>query len=296
MKKLAISVITLLALALVTGAVGCGGDSDDTYPDIQILEACSQVHEGNGINQAAEYSHEPSSHPVVLLDFSGDTHKWTGKITEDWCPASIMDVELVVLVGEEEESSIETCRYSDGPDVTRYRYKIGVRLIEAKTGTVVDSVRLWGSAPRSCEEFEPVELTRLVGSHVSFEQLEDWLRPYVTGTPLAPTTSVEEVVRGVFRALETNDKYRMLSYFEQEYCFGLQMLLIDFADVDGTRIWYLETSAHYPSDDDATVFFNCDIEVTKDGETRTERYSGIADLEREGDEWLICEWFGEFGP
>ena len=92
---------------------------------------------------------------------------------------NISEVQLVVFVWEEEENIIQVCEYSSGFPITRYQFSIDVVLREAKTGKIVANTNLRGSMPRECGQTEPLRLTRLEGSHISFNQVEDWLEPYV---------------------------------------------------------------------------------------------------------------------
>lgn len=139
--------------------------------------ALSQVGRGLGIPQAGVY--EGSEHPVVLLDSTGNEHAWSDELPMEWLPMAIESTQLVVCVGEEREIKIQTCQYLTGPPITRYRYTLGVELREAKTGRVVAATTLDGSWPRACQHTESYSLTRLEGSHVSFDQVREWLRSYV---------------------------------------------------------------------------------------------------------------------
>jgi len=117
--------------------------------DRQILEALSDVYEGNGLDEAAAYEGH-DIHPIVLLDSSGSPHPWTNKIPIDWRPVNVKDVELVVLVGEEIET-VETCYYYIGGPVKRYQWSLDVELLEAKTGEMVAGTTLYGYT-RGCWE------------------------------------------------------------------------------------------------------------------------------------------------
>jgi hypothetical protein len=137
----------------------------------------SQVCEGLGITEAGTY--RGNEHPVVLLDSTGNGHEWSDQIPVEWLPSAVAETQLVVCVGEEREIKIETCEYMIGPDIIRYRYSLDIKLREAKTGKIINATTLDGSLPRACEFSEPYSLTRLEGSHVSFDQVQEWLRRYV---------------------------------------------------------------------------------------------------------------------
>lgn len=154
--------------------------------DSQILEAFLEVHEGNGIIEAAAYEGE-GPHPIVLLNSSGKKHWWTDRIPMDWRPINVSDVELVVIVGEIESIVLETCHYYTGPDVERIAFYRHVELIEAKTGEMVAETTLYGPGPRPCMKFELESTTAIYGSGVSFGQLKEWLESYVTADACMPT-------------------------------------------------------------------------------------------------------------
>lgn len=165
----------------VTGTSISTTISMNTHKDVTAYfetfsSAFSQVSEGLGISQAAVY--QGNEHPVVLLDSIGNEHDWSHELPMEWLPTAVRETQLVVCVGEEREIKIETCHY-DGPDITRYRYSLDVELIEAKTGNIVGLTTLEGSWPRACQQTESYYLTRLEGSHVSFDQLREWLQGYV---------------------------------------------------------------------------------------------------------------------
>lgn len=151
---------------------------ESVHIDDQLLAAFSEVHDGKGVSQAAKFAGS-SPHPIVLLTSSGGRCDWTERIPLEWRSKNITDIQLVVTVGEEQEIILERCDYIDGPSITRYQYSVEVNLREANTGKIVASTTLYGSEPRLCKQVEERSVTRLEGSHVQFDQLEEWLRQYV---------------------------------------------------------------------------------------------------------------------
>ena len=137
----------------------------------------SQICEGLGIPQSADY--QGDEHPVVLLGSTGNKHDWSDELPIEWLPVVVEEIQLVVCVGEERDIKIETCEYMLGPNIERYQYSLHVKLREAKTGNAVAVTTLYGSPPRYCQYEEEYWLTRLEGSHVSFDQVEEWLSGYV---------------------------------------------------------------------------------------------------------------------
>jgi len=166
-----------LAIALLMGTIlSCGGGGG---PDQEILDALAPVCEGGTAAEAAPYTGGEGLHPIVLLDESGDSHRWTGEVPSEWWPESVGTTELVVCVGEEQEVLIQTCPYIGGPPINRYQYVIHVELVAAQTGETIAADDISGDAPRQCRQSEPVELVRLEGSHVAFSDVRSWLTPYV---------------------------------------------------------------------------------------------------------------------
>jgi hypothetical protein len=159
--------------------------------DDKVIAACAASCAGEVVAGAAPYA-GPNPHPVVLLDPMGGESEWIDLLPREWWPVEVSDVQLVAVLGFEEEVVIEVCPYTPPPDVTRYRYQRSIRLVEAVSGVTLDSAVLTGADPRQCAPTEAVSLTRLDGEPVSFDQVEAWLSPWVADTamePAPPTTS-----------------------------------------------------------------------------------------------------------
>lgn len=167
---------SLLWLAVATLLLSaCGG------PDQAILDTLSPVCRGQGVPEAADYKASEGSNTLVLLDSAGEQHSWTGRVPEEWWPESVADTGLVVCVGEEQENLIQTCQYVGGPPIERFQYSVAYQVRAAQTAEVLFTYTIEGNAPRACRQSEPVNLTRLAGSHVSWgdmeSQLESWANP-----------------------------------------------------------------------------------------------------------------------
>ena len=139
-----------------------------------VLGLCA----GGNAPEAAPYSGGAGLHPIILLNDTGGRHAWDSQIGNWGAGRTPGSAELVGCVSPEQQVSIETCLYN-GPSITRYIYRVDVRLIAAQTGQVITSTPLTGSFPRECRFQEPYNLTVLSGGHVSLDQLREWLRPYV---------------------------------------------------------------------------------------------------------------------
>lgn len=151
---------------------------ESNHIDDQLLAAFSEVHDGKGVSQAAAFAGS-GPHPIVLLTSSGGRCDWTDSVPLEWRSENMTDIQLVVTVGEEQEIILGSCDYTGGPSITRYQYSVEVNLREANTGKIVASTTLYGSEPRHCGQTEERSVTRLEGSRVQFDQLEEWLRQYV---------------------------------------------------------------------------------------------------------------------
>jgi hypothetical protein len=97
----------------------------------------------------------------------------------------VENLELVVCIDQEESALVEECQYTfeDGSGtatLSRYSTQVTLRLLEAQTGQEIAADTLVGM-PRECQDTEEfVEDT--TGSSMYgdvYEELEDWLRPYV---------------------------------------------------------------------------------------------------------------------
>ena len=152
--------------------------------DNTILQACSQVCFNKGIDNATPYTNASGIHPIALLGFNGQRHEWTDLLPKEWWPKNVSEVQLVIAVDLQLENIVQVCPYTS-PDgtgiqyVTRIQYSVRVILRDAKTAHTVGSKTLFGSSPPECMPAEPADLTRLEGSHVTVDQLIEWLRPYV---------------------------------------------------------------------------------------------------------------------
>jgi peptidylprolyl isomerase len=146
--------------------------------DRQTLEALAPVCEGQGIEEAAAFEGE-NLHPVVLLKSSGGIHSWTDKLPIEWWPTPLNPPQLVVCVEKEDKVVIQTCDYAGGSDITRYKYEVELRLVEARTGEEVDRVVFSGSDPRACKQSERQSVRELTGSHLEFGPAQAWLQARV---------------------------------------------------------------------------------------------------------------------
>jgi hypothetical protein len=152
----------------------------------EMLAALADVCSWQGVEGAAAYE-GADPHPVVLVASDGMNHAWSDQLPDAWEPESLADVELVACVHPEREVAIEVCQYN-GPDITRYRNEVEIRLMAARTGAQVAATVVRGTDPRECQQMEDYDLVRLEGSHVSYDDVEAWLRLHAEGAAAAPVS------------------------------------------------------------------------------------------------------------
>jgi hypothetical protein len=181
-------VFSILFAVLFTA---CGGGGDGSGGDGgggELAQAFSQVCYARGtiVENAADFTGEAGIHPIVLLELGGGIHEWTDNIPSEWQPLSVSATELVACVGGPHQIFLERCEYIDGPTITRYGSSVSIDLVLPKTAETVKLLTIRNS-PRECRSEEPLELTELEASPVSFDQVESELseffnQPY-TGRP-----------------------------------------------------------------------------------------------------------------
>lgn len=145
----------------------------------KIIGECAPSCDGVALPHAASYVGS-GPHPIVLMGSDGTEHEWSEMLPEEWWPDRVEDVQLVAIVGPETEVVLEECLYQGAPSIVRYRFERSIRIVEASTGMTIDSAVLLGTEPRECRMQEPWNLVRLEGDPVEYEQVEEWLEPFVT--------------------------------------------------------------------------------------------------------------------
>lgn len=136
-----------------------------------------QVCAGQASPVAAPYEGS-SIHPMVFVMY-GEPHKWDSWIPVEWLADNPNDTQLVGCL-DQQWVAIETCRYVGGPNITRYRGDLTVRLVQARTGTLVAAHTFQGPDPRECAPRAPVDLTSIYGDvDASFSEVKAWLLQHV---------------------------------------------------------------------------------------------------------------------
>jgi hypothetical protein len=149
-------------------------------PSQEIIEAMSQVCDGNGVSKASPYTNEHRIHPILLLKSSGARHNWTSEVPIEWWPVTVRDTELVACITESNEL-IETCNYEDFHILYRYRRIATVKLFSAYTGNIISINTFKGGMPGECRDIESFfSLIKFrYGSKVQFDVVENWLFDFV---------------------------------------------------------------------------------------------------------------------
>lgn len=128
----------------------CDADVDEgCFDDGAFDNFCSL---GQGIPAAASYNPTNEFHPIRLLKLDSSRHPWNYILPIDWIPASIADTQLVACVGDDYEELIQTCSYNPSGTFRRYRHFVDITLRVARTGEIIDTVKVGGSLPETCPQ------------------------------------------------------------------------------------------------------------------------------------------------
>ena len=173
----------LVAALLANGCLVRGFFEPDSVPSIS--RSVSVVCEGGTMPAAGAYRPGTDAHIVLLrggLNFGG-------KFNAEWKPGSLEDVELVVCLGSSTNTLIETCRYSLGGTVERYRESQPVHLMIARTGDVLASKVLMAS-PSGCPEVKSGNGKKKLHGHVSNGLIEAWVLSVLSSPAHTPTPAL----------------------------------------------------------------------------------------------------------
>ena len=140
-----------------------------------ILNGLKDACRGIGVAKATAYTPDKTFHPLVLLN--------ANLISEKWEPMALRFSQLVGCGGEQQRIALETCEYTGGPPITRYQYRISIRLVSASAGAVVVERSFSGAPPAQCPKQAPVSQTELVGGEVNLREIQPevqaWLANFV---------------------------------------------------------------------------------------------------------------------
>jgi len=137
-----------------------------------LIEELAPILQGQGVPEAAEFDPDSTSpHKFIILNETGNLHRWNDELPSDWLPSTLSETELVVVV-EEQEVNLGSQAYTGGPAITRYRYEMDVKVCEARNGEILLSRTLKGTNPEPFPKTAPKQQTRLTGGHVTFADFE----------------------------------------------------------------------------------------------------------------------------
>lgn len=138
-----------------------------------IQSAASVARTGHRVTGAHRYVASSTFHPAVLFAAT----VFPGATVDRWSPPALRFLELVVTE-KVTWQRIEVCRYY-GPDITRYRAVVTVKVVSAATGKVVATRTYRGSAPRACRHTESYSLTVLRGPEPSLSPAIKWVNALI---------------------------------------------------------------------------------------------------------------------
>jgi hypothetical protein len=125
---------------------------------------------------AAAYEPADRPHKMAFFRANGSLHEWHDNLEgyyPDWCPYSVDETELVLVIGGYRKIKLSYHTYPNGaPPVTRYQYNLEASVIEAKTGRVL-AYRQFQNIPRPLRQREDWHLT-IIGAPVSFRDVFRW--------------------------------------------------------------------------------------------------------------------------
>jgi uncharacterized protein YjbI with pentapeptide repeats len=147
----------------------------------KIQQTLLIVCTSRGVEDARYYSDNPSFHTVMVLDSDGKpSSAWgNGLMGNGWEPMALRFTDLVACVGKQEKVGVQTCHYTGGSTVNRYRYEVKIRLLEAATGRQVAEETIQGSDPDSCPSTVQHGGATITGKKVSDSNISDWLAKWV---------------------------------------------------------------------------------------------------------------------
>lgn len=122
--------------------------------------------------QAAAFNAKASTHKITILDTTGALHAWQEYLAEEWQAERVEETELVLVVGPQRKTFVDTVHFAQGPPVSRYKHEVEASVVEAKTGKVLAN-RVFVNMPRAIKNVEAWELTAL-GRPVPFTTVFQW--------------------------------------------------------------------------------------------------------------------------
>ena len=188
---LIVGCIVIFAVAIIASGGDDNGalEEDKTRANANLV---GPICQGTPLPDAPAYTQASGIHSLVVLELEEDGNYGYGFINpnsyslpDGWRARYVEDLGLVVCVDKEENALAEECSYtfedgSGAATLSRYSTQVTFRLLEAQTGREVAADTLVGM-PRECQDTQEFLEGTTGGSIYGqvYEELEDWLRPYV---------------------------------------------------------------------------------------------------------------------
>ncbi len=140
-----------------------------------LAAACS----GTDVPAAAAYPANPAN--LISFDTQRSGFTLSNHAPLEWKAKTLSGTALVLCLGENKETLIETCDYEKGKKIKRYIHVQAVELRAAQTGEVVGTEDLKGEEPAICDNKEAfkTDVVERTGEKVTSDQLKSWLEAYV---------------------------------------------------------------------------------------------------------------------
>jgi hypothetical protein len=191
-RKIRLLIVCCIAIFVMACGGGDGNGASEEGQTRATSYVVGPICQGTPLPEAPSYTQTSGVHPLVILELGNEGDYQYGfidpnaySLPDGWDGDYVEEVELVVCVDQEEHALVEECPYTfdDGSGtavLSRYSTEVTFRLLEAQTGREIASDTLF-SMPRECQETEEfVEGSEGASVYGQvYEDLENWLRPYV---------------------------------------------------------------------------------------------------------------------
>jgi len=152
--------------------------------EIVLREFALPVCEGKSIEVMPYQDGVPGIHRLAVTRFDGeyDENAIAYDIPVMWLALDDPRSVELVLCFDTKAEELETCRYTDGSKITRFRNTYYFSLREAASGVEIDSLELKGNPPPACpvsKDTSDYYYRVSQGDQPSLQALEDWLINYV---------------------------------------------------------------------------------------------------------------------
>ena len=179
--------IVLIGVVLYQKWTNARENKEFATTNTSLQTALSKVCTGIGVPEASAYDSKASFHSIMILSATGEFHDWSKNIPVEWLPQDISSAELVACLGNEEEVQIGSeCEYIGGSSMTRVQFKLPIEIRSVRTGEVILAETFKGSTPDPCPQTANVADRKVLGSHVSYDDVENWLTQFIVDETKRP--------------------------------------------------------------------------------------------------------------